>query len=787
MRSSRLFTVLALILVSCAAVQAQAVCTWANGCLPQFSVSLYGAVGDGLTNNATVLGNAQAAAAAVGGAIYIPLGTFQTNNITLSVPVVFAPGASLLKPATGQTIVITSTVFADLSQHFVNALGGQGTVSFVGNTSITAFYPQWWGAKGDNSTNDIAPFRATIAAVNGLGGGTIEVPDATYVIQVGDVLTDTNYTTINTISKVLFNIRSDNVTIKLRPKAVLRIVATYVTQNAAGSSTTYKQHLFYFGTGSTTPVRNFTLTGGTITWETASPAVLVQVVDGTNGFEFMNGYIRDSLFEDVIIDGIPTGGLVSGYTDTNGNQLTDVIFRRVNVKNYGGSGHDNWLYVWGNTTFDQCRIVSTRQYQSHGLYWGSSKPNVKVLNTYFSGMGSDPALIGFKFGLQIYQTTGTAAIKDFTIQGCTFDGVGSPILLHHVGGGIVDNGKIINNVFRGVSTTTGSAIDGTAINNTEISGNTFVTYATPIINSATAGSNNKITRNYITGCKNAITLTVSDSDVSANYITNRAAGGNGLVVSGNRNTVNKNILWNAGFSGATGVSISGNNWAASENIIDNDNAVGYSAPLTIAGNNWTFSRNLINATGGLSTFAGIGSIFGNRFLAGSPAIASSEAGPIEFNGNYVATAVRFQGGAVSLTNNRFVGTNGLIESPYTTQNNGIVWGANNNIQYSNGGVKSGIDSIVFNYATPFTPFPAVFHSVVMTLTGPLTINAALNPGIGQEAEFVFTQDATGGRVVTWDASFKTNWTPDTSANKTNTIRFRYNGTSWMQIASATGL
>jgi hypothetical protein len=91
------------------------------------------------------------------------------------------------------------------------------------------------------------------------------------------------------------------------------------------------------------------------------------------------------------------------------------------------------------------------------------------------------------------------------------------------------------------------------------------------------------------------------------------------------------------------------------------------------------------------------------------------------------------------------------------------------------------------YATTYTPRPFFQGQVKsMTLAGPLTVNAPVgNPVIGDNLEFVFVQDAAGGRVVTWDAAFDLNWTPDTAPNKVNGIAFRYNGSKWAQTGLRT--
>ena len=58
---------------------------------------------------------------------------------------------------------------------------------------------------------------------------------------------------------------------------------------------------------------------------------------------------------------------------------------------------------------------------------------------------------------------------------------------------------------------------------------------------------------------------------------------------------------------------------------------------------------------------------------------------------------------------------------------------------------------------------------------------------GDRLTFAFTQDATGGRTVSWNAAFKDLMDPTTTANKVNVITFTYDGTSWVQTSTATNL
>lgn len=92
------------------------------------------------------------------------------------------------------------------------------------------------------------------------------------------------------------------------------------------------------------------------------------------------------------------------------------------------------------------------------------------------------------------------------------------------------------------------------------------------------------------------------------------------------------------------------------------------------------------------------------------------------------------------------------------------------------------------YAATITPDPYSGSEInVGVLTGAITVAATTNHHAGAEMSLTFTQDATGGRVVTWNAQYKVSWTPTTTANRINRISFTYNGSVWVQTGSVVGL
>lgn len=77
-----------------------------------------------------------------------------------------------------------------------------------------------------------------------------------------------------------------------------------------------------------------------------------------------------------------------------------------------------------------------------------------------------------------------------------------------------------------------------------------------------------------------------------------------------------------------------------------------------------------------------------------------------------------------------------------------------------------------------------------TLTGAVTMGVPVSPVDGQSLQFRLTQDATGSRIVTWNAAYKFSGgsapTLTVTAAKTDFVSFRYNAGAavWQQNASS---
>lgn len=92
--------------------------------------------------------------------------------------------------------------------------------------------------------------------------------------------------------------------------------------------------------------------------------------------------------------------------------------------------------------------------------------------------------------------------------------------------------------------------------------------------------------------------------------------------------------------------------------------------------------------------------------------------------------------------------------------------------------------------SPFTPLPLLGTTIEWTAVNiALLVNlpAATDCWPGMRLRFIWVQDATGGRAITWDAGYKTNWSnTGNTASKRQSVEFEYDGTNWNQIGAASG-
>lgn len=93
-----------------------------------------------------------------------------------------------------------------------------------------------------------------------------------------------------------------------------------------------------------------------------------------------------------------------------------------------------------------------------------------------------------------------------------------------------------------------------------------------------------------------------------------------------------------------------------------------------------------------------------------------------------------------------------------------------------------------NKSGSWTPNMALGNIKFVTMTGNVAMQAPTNAKAGHILIIVFRQDATGGRVLTYQAgTFLGNFTPTTTASAFNAVAYWFDGLFWWQFADVTNL
>lgn len=117
-----------------------------------------------------------------------------------------------------------------------------------------------------------------------------------------------------------------------------------------------------------------------------------------------------------------------------------------------------------------------------------------------------------------------------------------------------------------------------------------------------------------------------------------------------------------------------------------------------------------------------------------------------------------------------VGANNQILVADSTQTTGRKW-SGNFVSYQ-----------APAFAASFTPAPASGEVInVGALTANITINNVASPVTGQTMVIVLTQDATGGRTVTWGTAYSVLTTLQSAASSRTSFAFVYTGSAWIEL------
>lgn len=610
-----------------------------------------------------------------------------------------------------------------------------------------------FGAVGDGIADDTTKIQAAIDAVP-TSGGVVYLPAGTYrvsntlsvargnIMVKGDGIGATTIISVSTMvgDTPIFRVAPTSAAGADRALTVNAAAgATTVTMLAADAAT--------FVVGDTVILKSNRVTDSESTTKAAGELHTVTAVDGTTGVVTLN---------DVILD---------NYLTTDVARLTRIpMLRNVVVEgiSFTSAATSMALSTGGFTRFwfvDNLVLSKIEQYNAFHSLELRSCMNSRVEGSIVRDISNVTAGGNLRYGIWI-----ASASQNITIEGCRFGQSRHAITTGGVTGtnfnGIQRNLAVIGCTFTQSDTAhidCHDPADGVLFaNNTIIGGMPFgATVGASIVGIQVRGKNVVVSNNVIRG-------------VPGRGIMVFNANSNGVTIIGNN------------ISGITRAF--GSTTAGGEGIVFDSSG---SERHVIAGNTiQNCAHRAISASGGNNDVIISGNSIDNCPMPGgsgtSIGFTNSARGLVI--GNRVSNS----------TTGRWLSTSGDSDG-WTLVSNSLL---NNSV--GNAPSLVGTNNSVHNNAglNPIRPFPIATttgavslnrsngnHQYV-TMTGNITLTVTAGVQIGDELTLSFTQDATGGRTITWPSNVKLaggTLALTTAANATDVITLVWSpGTVWRE-------
>jgi len=368
---------------------------------------LYGPKQDFIVGDYASLALAVAGATAVGGTLIINSAATCPTNLTVPADVTlqFTRKGSI-SITTGATLTIVGPIQASPVQIFSNAVSGQGTVSFAGNTSLEKVYPQWWGAVGDGSTDIRAAAQAALDAVGTAGGGSVHF-----------IAASSGYYTTGS----------------LRPSSNTTVSGDgYLSQikcPTAGWTLSYPTN---YGIINIDRKSNVRVTGlritGTNSVATATTAPKLIFLDGTLASPITNIQIDHNSFDTTVDEGIWQGGAQAYITkiDISNNYFTNIAYK--------GTAYGGLPTIQFNA--EEGTISNNRFYQV-GMAIGASGARITITGNVVKDVSANAISIGDDTEIGVTTITGNTVEFNEQASGSSRSG----ILL---GGGVTNRSAVVS-------------------------------------------------------------------------------------------------------------------------------------------------------------------------------------------------------------------------------------------------------------------------------------------------------------------------------------------------------
>ena len=365
------------------------------------SVKDFGAVGDGVVNDAPAI--AAAVAASASGTILFPSGTYRiSTNVTIPIThaLWFTSNGNISIDA-AVTLTINGAIDAPDAQIFSGAALATGpTFANVGELRV-----RWFGAKGDGTTDDSAAIQAAVNAARRSDRAVVQFGSGIFAIGTSITLAG--------------------------PANAITITGTPFAGVQTGSTNSNTVILW---TGGANPVFNVGTGGSAVTFCNFYDLSFQNTGTGTNAIRFSTnsaGNVRIGRISTVT---------KSGQTDFSGPSL---VLQGLNysvieqVQLLGSSIAIQIDHPTGGGTISVIQD-STFAYGSNDVAT-QYDPVIQVTGTYGTGYGIEQLLIqNCTFNLKNGRSAIDNALADFTnmvtFRNCEFNGTPSPLTYQNVSG-----------------------------------------------------------------------------------------------------------------------------------------------------------------------------------------------------------------------------------------------------------------------------------------------------------------------------------------------------------------